>query len=594
MMRLRRRFSKGNLLLLIPAAICAPLCRQMDFLWLEAMLLALALAAVAIAGDRLTWDARPPGWCAFLRRWSRNGAIACLLPAIGSVVLRLSLLPWVPIPHPVVPDEFSHSLLAKTFLLGRLANPPHPLWEHFESIHIISQPTYSSMYMAGQACFLAAGQVLFGNLFWGVLLSTALFCAALTWFLRAYVPPGWALFGGLLAAVRIGGSYWNDSYWGGSAGALGGALVLGAYPRLVKTWKPLPAIVFAAGLVILANTRPYEGAVLGLVVSLAILNHLWRNRQAGKIPWRRMTLCLSAIVIVLGVSGWAMTRQWKAVTGAALTLPYRLNQETYGWPLTLPWLPVRTVSYRHPALELYHEFEVDEHRRSTELSQMPVALLVKFSVWWRFFFGITLSGVFLFTRRILSAPRTRFVWMAGGVVSLAVITEQSGYPHYWSPVAPVMFLFLVEGLRHLAQFRLGSVRFGPAVVRLAIPMLCALLVAHAASTSASRESAANFTSNLTPNFTSWCCTEVAMKDREPLVRRLESLPGEQLVFVTYKLTDYETIEWVYNEPDIDRAKIVFARDMGAAKNQELLRYYPRRHAWHVTVEKDRAATLEPM
>ncbi len=178
------------------------------------------------------------------------------------------LLPWIPIPHPVVPDEFSHILLAKTLLLGRLANPPHPLWQHFESIHILSQPTYSSMYMAGQACFLAAGQFLFGNLFWGVVLSTALFCGAVTWFLRAYVPPGWALFGGMLAAVRIGAaSYWNNSYWGGSAGALGGAMVLGAYPRLVKTWKPLPALIFAAGLVLLANTLPLRrrysgGAVL--------------------------------------------------------------------------------------------------------------------------------------------------------------------------------------------------------------------------------------------------------------------------------------------------------------------------------------------
>jgi hypothetical protein len=109
------------------------------------------------------------------------------------------LLPWVPIPHPVVPDEYSHILLAKTFLLGRLANPPHPLWQHFESIHILPQPTYSSMYMAGQACFLALGKLLGGDLFWGVVLSTALFCSALTWFLRAYVPPGWAMLGGMLA-----------------------------------------------------------------------------------------------------------------------------------------------------------------------------------------------------------------------------------------------------------------------------------------------------------------------------------------------------------------------------------------------------------
>jgi len=206
-----------GLLLLVSAAICAAAFRDIDLLWLEAVLFAAVLAT-----GLFTRKMRPP-------RWTSNPCLAFLIPAVTSVALRICLLPWIPIPHPVVPDEFSHILLAKTFLLGRLANPAHPLWQHFESIHILSQPTYSSMYMPGQACFLALGQLLFGHLFWGVVLSTALFCGTLTWFLRVYLPPSWALFGGLLAAVRIGAaSYWNDSYWGGSAGALGGAMVLGA------------------------------------------------------------------------------------------------------------------------------------------------------------------------------------------------------------------------------------------------------------------------------------------------------------------------------------------------------------------------------
>jgi hypothetical protein len=87
---------------------------------------------------------------------------------------------------------------------------------------------------------------------------------------------------------------------------------------------------------------------------------------------------------------------------------------------------------------------------------------------------------------------------------------------------------------------------------------------------------------------------VGIKDREPLMRQLQAIPGSHLVIVTYDLKSYDTFEWVYNEPDIDGARIVFARDMGADKNEELMRYYPNRRVWRVVVEKDRVASLESL
>jgi hypothetical protein len=78
------------------------------------------------------------------------------------------------------------------------------------------------------------------------------------------------------------------------------------------------------------------------------------------------------------------------------------------------------------------------------------------------------------------------------------------------------------------------------------------------------------------------------------MRQLQAIPGSHLVIVTYDLKSYDTFEWVYNEPDIDGARIVFARDMGADKNEELMRYYPNRRVWRVVVEKDRVASLESL
>ena len=74
-------------------------------------------------------------------------------------------------------------------------------------------------------------------------------------------------------------------------------------------------------------------------------------------------------------------------------------------------------------------------------------------------------------------------------------------------------------------------------------------------------------------------------ERAAVLAQLNALPERQLVFVRYKPAHDTLIEWVYNGSDIDNSKVVWARDMGAVENQELIQYYKDRRVWLLESDK---------
>src|ERR1019366_7254180 len=116
-----------------------------------------------------------------------------------------------------------------------------------------------------------------------------LMCAALCWMLQGWLPPRYALLGGLMAVAQWGvAGYWIDSYWGGAVAAAAGALVVGAVPCLVRRPPGGGGARGAVGVVARANSRPYEGAAPAAAAAGALL--VWRRstRRPFKelLAWR--------------------------------------------------------------------------------------------------------------------------------------------------------------------------------------------------------------------------------------------------------------------------------------------------------------------
>ena len=548
------------------------------FLVIELCLTAISVGLAYLRpGLANSWFCRLEGQFTILAEKRVLAVISIGLLALG---LRLALLPILPVPEPGIHDEYSHLLLADTLAHGRLANPTHPMWVHFETFHVNWKPTYASMYFPGHALFLALGQVAFGHPFWGVWLTAGLMCAAICWALQGWLPPSWALLGGLLVVIRIGSfSYWANSYWGGAVPALGGTLVFGALPRIKRDQKIPDALLLAIGTALMVSTRPYESLFFFFPIAAVLAVWILRDKS---VPLRSpliliRVVCPVGLVVLLSMSGLAYYF-WR-VTGSPWTTPYKINMTTYGL-VYFPWDKIAPITYRHAALQNFYRggavLGMYQFAR-----QHPIELLLaKASTFWLFYLGpvLTLPLIARLATRDNSSHLSReakflLAICASTFIGLALIVHV-GHPHYLAALTVVFYALVLLAMRSLSQWKWQDRPTGVFLVRM-VPVICVLMFL--ARTAAPLAHASVGYSGIR----TWCSEDRQNLERARILKQLEDIPGEHLVIVRYG-PDHDFIlnEWVFNNADIDGSKVIWARDMGA-QNAELLHYFNRRKAWRL-------------
>ena len=516
---------------------------------------------------------------------ARRRALAVAVVGISDIILRLAILPLCPVPSPFVPTDFSFLLAADTFAHGRLTNPTPAMWTHFESIHITMQPTYISMYFPAQALVLAAGKVLLGSPWLGLLCFTALMCAAICWMLQAWLPPSWALLGGFLVVLRLGlFSYWINTYsGGGSVAALGGALVLGALPRLMKAPRHRAAILLAAGIAFLALTRPFEGLLLCLPVSVV----LGRWIYAGKNPRSPLKLCRLAalpLTLLIAAASWLALYDARAF-GHATTLPYAVDRAAYAVVPYYIWQkPQPAPEYRHAVLrEFYTKYEVGDTAKLQSLGGVFPATMKKLRDTLLFFAGGALLPLLFMLRRVLLDRRVRFLVLCIAVLMAGMAIEIYLIPHYLAPFTAAFYALGLQAMRHLRLWRPEGNPAGLMLTRLMVLLCCAMALLRLGAVPL----------HLIPPkwppaqwIWSWYGPGDFGKERAAIESSLEAQPGKQLVLVRYSEKHFALNEWVYNSANIDDSQVIWAREMDEKNNLELIRYYHDRKLWLIEPDSD--------
>ena len=136
--------------------------------------------------------------------------------------------------------------------------------------------------------------------------------------------------------------------------------------------------------------------------------------------------------------------------------------------------------------------------------------------------------------------------------------------HYAAPAAGLSILIVILGMRRLRLFRWRHFPLGLHLVRW-LPLACAALLLVQVGAGVVAPGA------ITQSQWHWSSPEGLKRAR--ILHQLERLPCRHLVFVRYGRYHDTGDEWVYNGADIDGSRVVWARELNAQSNADLMRYF---------------------
>jgi hypothetical protein len=155
----------------------------------------------------------------------------------------------------------------------------------------------------------------------------------------------------------------------------------------------------------------------------------------------------------------------------------------------------------------------------------------------------------------------QFATLEFGLFIIGLFTVAYSNPHYGAPAMGLVFLLILQGMRYMRLYEWRGKSTGLFIVQASIILwLVSLLTTYMYLASIG----------------SWG-GETFAYHRARILQQLRESSAYHLVIVRYRPDHDPNHEWVYNEADIDGAKVVWAREMWPIR--KLLEYFMGRDMW---------------
>jgi hypothetical protein len=498
------------------------------------------------------------------------------LPAIS--LIAAAAAGWVGgLPLPVYQDDYSYLLSADTFLSGRLTNPAHPLWPHFETFYTLMQPTYASKYPPAQGLVLALGQAVSGIAISGMWLAAAAMTASFYWMFLGWVPRRWALLGAAIVAIHPTTIAWSQSFHGGNIPALASALLVGSIPRLGSPRSAMTAsVAAAAALVILANSRPYEGLVVAvLVAGLALITVR---------PLRAVRIVPGLIVLAAGAAATLLYNN--AVLGTPLQLPFRHYDLQYASAPDFIWQdPYPERQYRQRDMEVQYALLRNYYLREREPEQFWSSAIARVQAIGSVALGKVPIDTTVAPDRFTVVLRGLYAAHFLPLLALPVLIRRRGPIRLLLPVA-LLFLCALLQVTWWPQSHYPAA--GAAIfAALYVELFRILWSSWQKQRWGSKAAIAALAAFLAAAVYSWVHIAhwnpgpgSAPALRDQVQRMLLRSPGADLVIVDRDIHDV-----VFNDADIDRSPVVWAHSLD--DDSALRRHFSERRIWRLEEDEGR-------